>query len=59
MYVGQAVRLTTTSGKEFAGTLTAVTDDKRVVLALPQGANQVDFQFHQVDIQRLQARPRQ
>jgi hypothetical protein len=28
------------------------------VLALPQGANQVDFQFHPVDIERLQTRTR-
>ncbi|MGY8811398.1 MAG: hypothetical protein ACKVK5_10230 [Pseudomonadales bacterium] len=58
VFVGQAVRLTTTSGKEFVGVLKAVTAEKRVVLAMPQGANQVDFQFHPVDIQRLETRPR-
>tara|TARA_R110000764_G_scaffold86613_1_gene167441 strand:- start:15 stop:674 length:660 start_codon:yes stop_codon:yes gene_type:complete len=58
VFIGQPVRLTTTAGKEFAGVLKAVTADKRVVLALPQGANQVDFQFHPVDIERLQTRTR-
>ncbi|MEH6492541.1 hypothetical protein [Halopseudomonas sp.] len=58
LFIGQPVRLTTTAGKEFSGVLKAVTADKRVVLALPQGANQVDFQFHPVDIERLRARRR-
>ncbi len=58
LFIGQPVRLTTTAGKEFAGVLKAVTADKRVVLALPQGANQVDFQFHPVDIERLRTRTR-
>lgn len=58
VFVGQQVRLTTTSGKQFVGTLKEVTAEKRVVLALPQGANQVDFQFHPVDIVQLQSRSR-
>lgn len=58
VFVGQQVRLTTTSGKQFTGTLKDVTADKRVVVAMPQGANQVDFQFHPVDIAQLQSRSR-
>ncbi|MAB25714.1 hypothetical protein ACS8E9_17635 [Pseudomonas neustonica] len=57
-YIGKTVRLSTTSGKVFSGLLKEVTAQKRVVLSLPQGANQVDFQFHPVDIQLLEMRRR-
>jgi len=58
LFVGQSVRLTTTAGKNFDGLLKDVTAEKRVVLSLPRGANQVDFQFHPVDIERLEIRNR-
>ena len=46
------------SGDFKAGVLKAVTSERRLVLALPQGANQVDFQFHPVDIALIEVRPR-
>ncbi|MAG65463.1 MAG: hypothetical protein CMK74_06265 [Pseudomonadales bacterium] len=57
-FVGQRLRLVTIAGREYEGGLKAVTSERRLVLALPQGANQVDFQFHPVDIALIEVRPR-
>ena len=57
-FVGQRLRLVTVAGREHEGVLKAVTSERRLVLALPQGANQVDFQFHPVDIALIEVRPR-
>ena len=57
-FIGRDVRLSTTSGKTFSGVLKMVTEQKRVVLSLPQGANQVDFQFNPDDIQLLEVHRR-
>lgn len=56
-FAGRPARVLTTGGREFEGVLKAVTDDRRIVLALPQGANQVDFQFHPEDVARIESRP--
>ncbi|WVM88769.1 hypothetical protein UMZ34_22775 [Halopseudomonas pachastrellae] len=56
-FVGQRLRLVTVAGREHEGVLKAVTSERRLVLALPQGANQVDFQFHPVDIALIEVRP--
>ncbi|MGI3130528.1 hypothetical protein ACRSLK_09045 [Halopseudomonas pachastrellae] len=57
-FVGQRLRLVTIAGREYEGVLKAVTTERRLVLSLPQGANQVDFQFQPLDIALIETQPR-
>lgn len=54
MVSGSTVRITTVSGRAHEGRFKAVTDEGRIVLAQAHGPNQVDLQFHPVDIQLLE-----
>lgn len=58
LFLGQNLRLTTVTARIYEGRLKAVSDDQRVVLAQPRGANQVDYHFHPLDIRRLEVRYR-
>ncbi|UAW99538.1 hypothetical protein KEM63_06125 [Halopseudomonas nanhaiensis] len=49
-----AVRVTTVSGRAHEGRFKGVTDEGRIVLAQAHGPNQVDLQFHPVDIRLLE-----
>ncbi|SDS03787.1 hypothetical protein SAMN05216421_0791 [Halopseudomonas xinjiangensis] len=55
MLTDASIRVTTVSGRSHEGRFKGVTDDGRIVLAKSHGPNQVDFQFHPVDIQLLEA----
>ena len=57
-FIGETIRLTTWTGREYEGRLKAVTTDQRIVLAQPRGPNQVDFHFHPLDIRDLEMRYR-
>lgn len=57
-FIGQPTRVLTVAGRSFEGVLKDVTSDRRIVLSLPQGANQVDFQFHPEDIALIESRAR-
>lgn len=57
-FLGRPTRVLTASGRSFEGTLKDVTNDRRIVLSLPQGANQADFQFHPEDIALIESRAR-
>lgn len=49
-----AIRVTTVSGRAHEGRFKGVTDEGRIVLAQAHGPNQVDLQFHPVDIRLLE-----
>ncbi len=55
MLANTAIRVTTVSGRSHEGRFKGVTDDGRIVLGKSHGPNQVDFQFHPVDIRLLEA----
>lgn len=57
-FIGRPTRVLTVTGRSFEGVLKEVTVDRRIVLSLPQGANQVDFQFHPEDIALIESRAR-
>ncbi|MEL0167104.1 MAG: hypothetical protein VW877_03160 [Pseudomonadaceae bacterium] len=57
-FIGRPTRVLTVTGRSFEGVLKDVTADRRIVLSLPQGANQVDFQFHPEDIALIESRAR-
>ncbi len=53
-FLGQPLRLTTWSGRVYEGRLREVSESRRLVLALPQGPNQVDLHFHPLDVRSLE-----
>lgn len=58
LFLEQNVRLTTVTDRVYEGRLKAVSRDQRIVIAQPRGANQVDYQFHALDIRQLEVRYR-
>lgn len=58
LFVGQTVRLVTQTGRQYEGRLKTVSPEQRIVVAQPQGPNQVDFHFHPLDIRSLEVRYR-
>ncbi|GGE49486.1 hypothetical protein GCM10007421_24670 [Halopseudomonas oceani] len=57
-FIGRSARVLTVTGRSYEGVLKEVTGDRRIVLSLPQGANQVDFQFHPEDVVLIETRAR-
>lgn len=56
LFSGSAVRLTTWSGRIHEGMLKRLSEEKRLVLALPRGADQVELHFHPLDIRLIEER---
>ena len=56
LFSGSVVRLTTWSGRTHEGVLKQLSEDKRLVLALPRGADQVELHFHPLDIRQIEER---
>lgn len=53
-FIGSTVRLTMMSGRVHEGRLSAVTDERRIVLAQQRGPSILEFQFNPVDVARLE-----
>jgi hypothetical protein len=53
-FIGSTVRLTMMSGRVHEGRLSAITDDRRIVLAQQRGPSTLEFQFNPVDVARLE-----
>lgn len=58
LFLEQNVRLITVNARVYEGRLKSVSGDQRVVIAQPRGPNQVDYQFHPLDIHSLEVRYR-
>lgn len=54
LFTGSAVRITTWSGRLHTGTLQQLSPEKRLVLSLPQGPNQVELHFHPLDVRLIE-----
>lgn len=54
LFTGTLVRLTTWSGRTHTGTLMPVSPEKRLVLSIPQGPNQVELHFHPLDVRLIE-----
>jgi hypothetical protein len=58
LFIGQQLRFTNQAGRRYEGRLKAISDDRRIVLAQNNGANQVDYHFRPTDVVDLQVRYR-
>lgn len=56
LFAGSDMRLTTSTGRRHQGVFKQLSEGKRLVLALPQGPDQVELHFQPVDILLLEAR---
>ena len=54
LFTGTQVRLTTWSGRTHTGTLMPQSPEKRLVLSIPQGPNQVELHFHPLDVRLIE-----
>ena len=54
LFTGTPVRLTTWSGRTHTGTLMPQSPEKRLVLSIPQGPNQVELHFHPLDVRVIE-----
>lgn len=52
--LNKQVRLTTWTNRVYEGRVTSITPERRIVIAQPRGANQVDFHFHPLDVRSLE-----
>lgn len=54
LFTGSAVRITTWSGRLHTGTLKQPSPEKRLVLSIPKGPNQVELHFHPLDVRLIE-----
>lgn len=54
-YLGSRLKITMLSGKTHEGVFKGVTEEQRIILSLPRGANQVDLQFAPADLERVES----
>lgn len=54
MFIGSVIRLTTWNGRQHTGILKQLSAEKRLVLSIPQGANQLELHFHPLDVRLLE-----
>ena len=54
LFTNASIRLTTWSGRMHQGTFKRLSPEKRLVLSLPQGANQVELHFHPLDVRMIE-----
>ena len=54
LFTGTPVRLTTWSGRIHTGTLMPLSPEKRLVLSIPRGPNQVELHFHPLDVRVIE-----
>ncbi|MFA5677968.1 MAG: hypothetical protein WC953_06110 [Pseudomonas sp.] len=54
LFTGAAVRLTTWTGRVHEGTFKQLSPEKRLVLSLPKGPNQIELHFHPLDVRLIE-----
>lgn len=54
LFAGSTVRITTWSGRLYTGTLKQPSPEKRLVLSIPKGPNQVELHFHPLDVRLIE-----
>lgn len=53
-FIGSVVRLTTWGGRIHTGILKQLSPEKRLVLSIPQGANQIELHFQPLDVRMIE-----
>lgn len=54
LFTGTRVRLTTWAGRTHTGNLRPMSPEKRLVLSIPQGPNQIELHFHPLDVRMIE-----